>query len=146
MAERDEREGPDLSRLPLDMQLRIAVARTEGGRWVGIGATRRGLYMDGHGYTLRMTDDGYGVKMLAGLPDYLNDPAEWGALMERELKGWERSDDGRTHLAFYISQPPRIPCRLSERAATLPRAVCLAVLAKHCKDTSRYTSTQEQGS
>jgi hypothetical protein len=72
---------------------------------------------------------------------YLTDPAAWGALMERELEGWETCylPARRMRCTWIVGARSRSTRVWGPWAGTLSRAVVLAVLAKHGRDTSRYT-------
>ncbi len=133
-AEAREREaaGPDLSHLPEPLRLRLALAplvlgatwfEAQRGEWwlespagpPHYAATLAALHSDGHFATYF-------------LPDWENDPAAWGALMERELVGWE--SEGTQHVCQFV-EPGKPVFAYGPYAPTLGRAVCLAVLAKH---------------
>lgn len=121
---------PDLSHLPLDVQLRIEVAETQraaGVEWECIGV-RWVLMDDGHGVVL--WENG-----TADVRDYLNDPAALLALLEREritVVAPEDGDDDQTWWADYATAA-------RHRDPSIGRAVCLAVLTKHGRGVSRYT-------
>lgn len=125
-------DRPDLSHLPMDVQLRIEIAETQGFCWK--------RERDPSGW--RLEDGGVWIPddtrraRLVGLREYVRQPAEWGLLLtvegitvgphphSRPVTGWRALHDA--------SAPP---CD----APTPGRAVCLAVLAKHGRDTARYT-------
>lgn len=146
---------PDLSALPRDVRVRIAVAETQGAAWVSCGegrwqfkledAQHRPLFWSvdvpatHYGYDLE-TDENYN----AALPDYLTDPAAWGALMEREgvipapfLDGWRGIRPDRTYgtttgyPAGIIPEGIRIVGPYTALVPTIGEAVCASVLAKY---------------
>lgn len=130
------RAAPDLSHLPLDVQVRIEVAETQGATWTrDYVGTRWWLVPAGKPDDRLFTVKDDGGTWDWGLPKVLTDPAAWGALMERERIS--------VIATFAVGGVPEWLARFARpngsRTASAPgRAVCLAVLAKYGRDTSRY--------
>ncbi|HWK88345.1 MAG TPA: hypothetical protein VNP72_00070 [Longimicrobium sp.] len=126
--------APDLSHLPVDVRLGIAVARALG--WSGV--------ICGPRTNLSASAPAYGYPPLyrrsgarSTVPDYLNDPAAWGALMEKErIDVLAPCVGGRQD---WVAQAADKASMHGHFAATPGRAVALAVLAKHGVDTAPYT-------
>jgi hypothetical protein len=146
MATVDAPARPDLSALPRDVRLRIEVAEAEGaawqagseaGSWWLVIPSKGGAYQDdllfiGKRGSLALP---YPL-ILFGLPKYTSDPAAWGALMERELARWE-TDDGGEHWCAWRDNDGWV--HRGPWATTIGVSACLAVLAKHGRDTTWYT-------
>lgn len=75
-------------------------------------------------------------------PDYASDPAAWGALMEKELGGWERSplakDGTYAHFAWYWEEARDWNRTQGPWRRSVGEAVCCAVLQKHGVDPNPY--------
>ncbi|HEY7770119.1 hypothetical protein [Longimicrobium sp.] len=130
MAETQSR--PSLSHLDPDVRLCVDVEELLGATWRG-----EELWRDRRVLVLADANGAYPTVLL---PDYPNDPAAWGALMERELSGWRQVDilGAKLNVCRY---PKRDGLSYAEGPPmnSLGRAVCLAVLAKHGRDTTPYT-------
>lgn len=128
-------DSPDFPHLPDNARLRIAVAKTQGEGWTRYEAqdgTDGGWELLGPGpVVLCRVYDAYPDRLLC-TPDYLTDPAAWGALMERErisLYPAFSSDYKRPWEARWGVNDER---DMDAAVAGTPgRAACLAVLAKH---------------
>ena len=102
-----------LSRLPYETRVRLEVAETQGERWR---RERDGWWWMENRRDLLASVSPAGVFHLERLPDYLNDPAAWGALMEKE----------------------RIDVRFGE-------GVCTTVDARACGSTDPWSEGQNIG-
>jgi hypothetical protein len=150
---------PDLSQLPESTQFRITVMGTQGWTWERDEGTP-GSHVDRPRWVFALPggDKPFAMWDDAGIwcptfPDPENDPAAWGALMERE----------RISLYPAFSSEYKLPWEArwgvdDERdiddaiAATPGRAVCLAVLAKHgipwpgyCSASHRLADDRRRG-
>lgn len=81
--------SPSLEHLPYETRVRIEVAETQG--WTGVGMRRMR-------HKSSLTLEGFPPYRIGAarsyVPDYLHDPAAWGALMERERIALVPSEDG----------------------------------------------------
>lgn len=107
----------DLSHLSVDERTCVAVALTQGARWTAAGECWL------HGRPIVCVSVGGTPYVTVLLPHYLNDPAAWGPLMVAEQIAAVPGDDGWSCYARSVG-PPQV-------AATIGKAICLAVLAKH---------------
>ena len=137
-SESTQASAPDLSHLPYETRVRIAVAGTQGWRYraqsrfdpsIPIGIPPRGaggVKRDSRGNV--------------ALPNYLHDPAAWGALLEKEGMSvgsrfkWHRGI--ATGLLGWASDHHELEAdrdrhQTSQGGRSPGEAVCRAVLAKH---------------
>jgi hypothetical protein len=113
---------PSLAALPRETQVNIAVADTQGVVWGACTAPGSPV--------ARVPDPRY-ANANYGLPDYLNDPAAWGPLWERELNGLQKQTDGLA-AAYWFSDKRAGPRILYGPWCASPgEAVAAATLAKH---------------
>jgi hypothetical protein len=118
---------PDLSALPRDVRVRIAVAETQGATWEPPGGDwpvpdewrLRGGPCRGIGWFRNGRNN-----LSSALPDYLSDPAAWGALLEKEALRLVPHVNG--HGRAWWESGPDLPWQDTPGAA-----VCFAVLARH---------------
>lgn len=130
-------EHPNLSRLSREDRLRISVAETQGYRWGNEGPFWR-MSAPGGGTLARLSAPRGDDLVVFGLPDYLTDPAAWGALMERErIEVCPGPRSARTRwVARAVDCEGEAGCYVSHYSPGW--AVCLAVLAKHGRDISEF--------
>jgi len=129
---------PDLTALPREVRVRIAVAKTQGWRYVRTRGRPIGVPPE-PALTYRRN---LNLGDLEVLPDYLIDPAAWGALFMKELNGLENRQDGSCCGWWFNDNRsgPRISYGLT--CGSLGEAVCAAVLAKHGIDWSTLEAIQ----
>lgn len=136
---------PDLSALPWDVRLRIAVAETQGATWARVEKDDpqdcrlpqrstgwwwlRPAPMDTRVWGLLYDDPVLGFRP-ESLPEYLTEPAAWGALLEKELHGYD-TEPGRQVRCWWYRDEAMLHRAYGGWARGLPIAVSLAVLAKH---------------
>lgn len=147
MVEQTPATAPDLSRLDRETRIRIAVAQVQGATW---GPARGGAADAGEWWLEGPCLNGIfwyrpGVSHNRfALPNYLHDPAAWGALMEAErislfpsVDGWYAIFPAGIHLGYLgLTAVPTVTVSTYQRAVRDPsiepgEAVCAAVLAKH---------------
>ena len=142
---------PDLSHLPEDVRLRIAVAETQGFRWLPAPPNVAYVWRDSGAWALTgpragvtvfgLTAKGVGIPY-HGFPNYLSAPAAWGALLEKERVGLQPVGAGRPGGKWQAS-PDWFIWYLGDCPG---RAVCLAVLAKYGVPWPQpATATQDPG-
>ena len=133
-----EATRPDLTGLTYEDRVCIAVAETQGATWIRaeddcfILAVRRSSYA-------WLWNNG---EIFIGLlPDYLNDPAAWGALMEKELARWERGEfDGEWQHRFWYPSGDDVTLTPGPWRESIGEAASLAVCVKHGKAITPSTT------
>lgn len=127
---------PDLSALDRETRICIAVAEVLGYRWFD--KTQPGACQ--HWVLKRHESEPY-AGVLHGddkkewssiphrLPNWVRDPAAWGALLEKEFSGFETDSDGRKRVEWDTYNGAAF--KSGPWAATLGEAVALGFLAKH---------------
>lgn len=119
MSEAQTEQHPDLSSLDEDARLCVLTAKTQGARWEG--STLRDPVSRGHA-----AFDANGRLFSLPLPDYLHDPAAWGALMDRGLDGFRTARSNRRRQCWWPTREG-LGTEYGPWASSLARAVVLAV-------------------
>ena len=131
--------GPDLSRLSGSIRTRILIAQTQGAQWRRRTDTRpcfTGWVLETADSSLRYTlFDGYDPEdpdVDYGLPDYFEDPAAWGPVLEKEMARSETGefDDEVQHRCWWCSGDG-VTLTPGPWLPSLPEAVAWGTLTKH---------------
>jgi hypothetical protein len=135
--------APDLSALTLMERLNVSVAQTQGwSAWTPYHEEPGVAWVtDGPVHSCYLREDGALVGA-STLPDYASDPAAWGALLEEELSGWERSPLAKNgtyaHFAWYWEEARDWNRTQGPWRRSIGEAICCAVLQKHGVDPTPY--------
>jgi hypothetical protein len=145
--------APDLSSLTPRQRLNARVAETQGwevwhyppdtvsylfepGRFTDISPAEM-VFVRGHGNKPVMLAPYTAIPV----PDYAGDPAAWGALMAKELGGWNCAEGAAHRCWWYEDDGSRT---YGPWCASLPVAACATVLKRHGIDPTPYIGGERQ--
>lgn len=138
--------APDLSALTPTERLNIAVAETQGAKWVEecVNDPEPCLWFRLNDYPIAADGNGtsrFPVRYWG--PNYAGDPSAWGALMEKEGVWAQVSGFDETGRPCEWEGVYRLAGKVFDRGApgvfpSAGRAICVSVLAKYGVDLTPY--------